>query len=183
MKQRTDGDIGNVIRRIRKSKAMTVSELAGAASMSPSYISQMERGLISPSVTALHQLSEALGVPTFYFFVEEDKMDIVVRAQERKVIDVDSSARYELVSPSLRRNMQLVQCILPVGESTRSEPFPHKGEEAAYVVRGRVILTVGDHEHVLEVGDCAQFEAALPHKYRNIGEEEAVILFSMSPPM
>lgn len=183
MKQRTEGDLGNVIRRIRKHKGMTVTELAEAASMSASYISQMERGLISPSVTALHQLSEALGVPTFYFFVEEDQLDIVVRAHERKVMDIDSTARYELVSPSLRRNMQLVQCTLPVGQSTRKEPFPHRGEEAAYVVRGRVELTVGEHEYVLEAGDCAQFEAALPHKYRNIGEEDAVILFSISPPM
>lgn len=183
MKQRTDTEIGKVVRRIRQNKEMTVTELAEATGMSASYISQMERGLISPSVTALHQLSEALGVPTFYFFVEEDLMEIVVRAQDRKVMAMDSAARYELVSPTLRRNMQLVQCILAVGESTRQEPFPHKGEEAAYIVQGRVELSVGEHLYTLEQGDCAQFEARLPHKYRNIGAEEAVILFSISPPM
>ena len=58
--------IGQTIRRLRTSQGLTQSELAGEH-FSKSYISQLERGSVTPSLRALDILAERLGVPTTFF--------------------------------------------------------------------------------------------------------------------
>jgi mannose-6-phosphate isomerase-like protein (cupin superfamily) len=58
----------------------------------------------------------------------------------------------------------------------------HEGEEAFFVVQGRVRVNIGDESHVLEVGDSVHWAAALPHQTINIGEEKAKLIFARTPP-
>ncbi|HLS91040.1 MAG TPA: helix-turn-helix transcriptional regulator, partial [Limnochordia bacterium] len=58
--------IGQTIRRLRLSQGLTQQDLAGDA-FSKSYISQLERGSVIPSLRALDILAERLGVPTTFF--------------------------------------------------------------------------------------------------------------------
>jgi transcriptional regulator with XRE-family HTH domain len=59
----TATDLGRVIRRLRQSQHRTTEELARAAGVHPSYLSRIERGVRDPSLTVLHGLADALGVP------------------------------------------------------------------------------------------------------------------------
>lgn len=58
--------IGQTIRRIRLSQGLTQSDLAGD-DFSKSYISQLERGSVVPSLRALDVLAGRLGVPSTFF--------------------------------------------------------------------------------------------------------------------
>src|SRR5690606_37193014 len=58
--------IGQTVRRLRTSQGLTQAELAGAE-FSKSYISQLERGTVVPSLRALDVLAGRLGVPTTFF--------------------------------------------------------------------------------------------------------------------
>jgi len=67
----------------------------------------------------------------------------------------------------------------------QSDSYPdlgHEGEEAFFVVQGRVRVNIGDESHVLEVGDSVHWAAALPHQTINIGEEKAKLIFARTPP-
>ena len=55
--------LGEDLRALRKAQNMTLSDLAGASGRSVSFLSKIERGLARPSVTALQEIAEALGVP------------------------------------------------------------------------------------------------------------------------
>jgi transcriptional regulator with XRE-family HTH domain len=52
-----------VIRALRKEKGMTQEELADRAGLHFTYISQIERGLKSPSLRSLGQIADALDIP------------------------------------------------------------------------------------------------------------------------
>lgn len=58
--------VGQTIRRLRTSQGLTQAELGGEH-FSKSYISQLERGSVTPSLRALDILAERLGVPTTFF--------------------------------------------------------------------------------------------------------------------
>ncbi|MBN9789245.1 transcriptional regulator [Pseudonocardia sp. TMWB2A] len=61
--------LGKNVRRYRKEKGMTQEELAVAASMERSYVSDIERGTRNPSVAALGRLAEALKIDAHLLLV------------------------------------------------------------------------------------------------------------------
>lgn len=70
--------LGERIRSVRKSKGFKLGDLAEITDLSSSYISQLERGLIEPSLTSLRKISNALNIPIYLL------MDDVARESCRK---------------------------------------------------------------------------------------------------
>lgn len=175
---------GAILRRYRLQRNLTLRELGERTGLTPSYISQIERGVVQPSLKVLEDLSAVYRVPVFYFFVDDQPDRLLVRkAERRQMASAGSDARYELLSPTLRRNLEVVSCRLAPGGTTANEPFTHRGEEAVIVLSGTVEVAVGAVQFIIHEGDCIQFEAALPHRYHNIGDVEAEMLLCISPPV
>jgi len=53
---------GQVLREQRNTKGLSQEELALAADVDRTFVSQMERGIRQPTITTLMKLAEALGV-------------------------------------------------------------------------------------------------------------------------
>lgn len=78
-------DIGKKIEQQRKEKGLTSKELAKMADITPSMLSQIERGSANPSIQTLKVLAKALDVPTFSFLLEDTNTDdLIVRSHKRK---------------------------------------------------------------------------------------------------
>jgi transcriptional regulator with XRE-family HTH domain len=185
--QRPDHRVGLELKQLRKAKAMTIAELALATGLSAGYLSQVERGISSPSVKALHTLSRALGVTVSWFFSPEtgdrdDLRDLVVRAGARRTLTFANGIRDELLSPNLGRRIELLRSVFPPGASSGSEPYVHRGEEAGVIVAGELKLWVGDKVLLLKEGDSFAFSSDEPHRYANPGETETVVLWAITPP-
>jgi mannose-6-phosphate isomerase-like protein (cupin superfamily) len=65
---------------------------------------------------------------------------------------------------------------------TGADMLSHKGEEGGIVVAGRIELTVGAQSRVLGPGDAYYFTSAVPHRFRNCGEESCEIISASTPP-
>jgi len=64
--------VGERVATYRKDRHLKVSELARTVGVSPSLISQIERGQSQPSVATLFALAESLDVPVDAFFLKEE---------------------------------------------------------------------------------------------------------------
>ncbi|MBC8492439.1 MAG: helix-turn-helix transcriptional regulator [Chloroflexi bacterium] len=182
--------IGNRIRAQRQKLHMSLGELAERTNLSKSFLSQVERGLTNPSIESLGLIAEALEVPMFLFFVEDDTEKVVVRRGERRKIGVfDSRFQYESIWFGASRKMEILIGYLKPGESSTDQPRSHSVssfltavDECFIVLQGKVEFQLGEESYVLEEGDSAYFNGAMPHQYRALGEEELGLLFAIAPP-
>ncbi len=185
--------LGNQIRTVRKTVGMTVEALATAARISPSLVSQVERGLASPSITTLRRVAKCLGIPVASLFVTQvsgptaspslTDPPCVVRRSERKGLRLPRSrVRYELLTPNLNRQIEFLWIEYEPGSADRPEPVGHPGEENVLCLKGTISIVIDGQWIVLEAGDSISFDSARPHQVLNSSPEQAIIVAAITPP-
>ncbi len=182
-----EASVGQEIKDLRRASNVTLSALSEATGLSKGYLSQIERGISSPSIKALHSISRALGVNISWFFPspssEEDELkDFIVRRDGRRSLTFESGIKDELLSPNLGRNLELLRCTFAPKSFSGKETYSHRGEEAGFVAAGRLTLWLDGKEIQLLSGDSFAFESTIPHRYANESDEEAVVIWVISPP-
>lgn len=176
-----DDQLGRRIRTLRTERGLTLTGLAARVGITRSFLSGVERGVAYPSLMVLRSIAAALEVPVFLLFTAPNENGMVVRRGARKVIRPPGAAvSYELVSPDLRRKIEMI--IVRLKPGLDSAAMAHEGEECALVLRGRVMITVGDVDYELNEGDSIYYDSGLPHKARAVGEEPAEIVSAITPP-
>lgn len=176
--------LGNKIREKRKDVGITLRELATRTDLTPSFLSQIERDLAVPSITSLRKIAGVLGVPIFHFLMDSDGASPVVRRDARKKLVLpDSHLVYELLSPDLKRKMEVWMARLEPGASGSDSPMSHPADECILVIQGKLGIKLGDDDYVLEPGDSIYFDGAVPHLLTSVGDEDLVFVSSVSPPV
>lgn len=178
---------GADLRELRRAKGKTLSELALASGLSVGHLSQIERGVSRPSVKALQSIGTVLGVTIGWFFKASGQDDAgeagyVVRAKRRRKLSFNQGITDELLSPNLSRNIEMLVCTLPPGAESGAEPYTHRGEESGVVISGTLELWVGQRHFTLERGDSFAFASDEPHRSRNPGPEDTIVIWAISPP-
>lgn len=185
--------LGAKIREHRKARGLTLTEMAEQCGISPSFLSQIERDKANPSVATLKTIAKEFGVSLGTFFEEKDSgsdhppqpaetLAKVVRADQRKLLIYPGSGiRNELLSPDLQRAIQLMWIVMPPGTDT-GDFLVHEGEECGIVLQGTVEIWVGDEHYVLSAGDAIYHPSSVPHRSRNIGEDDVIMVGAITPP-
>jgi transcriptional regulator with XRE-family HTH domain len=186
-------ELGHVIRTLRLERSLTLTAVAQAAGLSASLISQVERGLATPSISALRRIAGALNVPIAALFLGDQEASdgesdhrgrrLVVRRHERKGLHVPrSKVVYELLTPDLNRKIEFLWIEYEPGSITHPEPMSHPGEENAICLEGTVIVTIDNQEFELSEGDSISFESGRPHQVENRSDQRAVLVSAITPP-
>jgi transcriptional regulator with XRE-family HTH domain len=176
-----DDQLGRRIRALRTERGLTLTGLAARVGITRSFLSSVERGVAYPSILVLRSIASALEVPVFLLFTAPESNGLVVRKEARKAIKPPGSPlSYELISPDLRRKIEMI--IVHLKPGVDGSAMAHEGEECALVLRGQVVITVGDVDYELNVGDSIYYDSGLPHKARAVGDEEAEIVSAITPP-
>ena len=168
-------ELGRRVKLERLAKSMTLKQVADSSGMSPTHISEIERGRTSPTVGALLRIARALGKSATYF-VEEDELPTVsvVRRHERphsKISEGDKGvADVDFLTKGIPAGRLRVVQFDGAFEGEVAGPV-HQGEEILLVTSGAVRVTVGSDAYELGEGDCIQFKGSVPHKFENIGSE------------
>jgi transcriptional regulator with XRE-family HTH domain len=178
--------VGLELRRLRKTRSLTLEELGRRASVSVGLISQIERGRGNPSFNTLVQLAHALAVPIGRLFHTADESSPVVRASERRTLDMPTpvgvDALHQLLTPTLRNALEALWIEAPPGYDTSDTPFTHPGEEFGLVLSGHHEVTVDGVAHQLGPGDSITYPSTSPHSYRNSGSEVVKAIWVITPP-
>ncbi len=178
--------IGRDIRRLRKSKRITIKALAAATGRSVGFLSQVERGLSEISVSDLQRITRALEVPLGWFFVNEpapaDERGYVVRAGARRRVGSRAGGLVEeLLSPDLGGSFELFRSEFEPGAEMET-PQRRSTEEAGYLVAGELELWIGERHFHLRAGDSFRFGGE-PFRWRNPGTAPAVVVWVIAPPV
>ena len=178
-------DISKNITEYRKSKNLTIKELANLIGSTPSLLSQIEKGSANPSINTIKQISKALDIPLFNFFINDESTEnLVVRSDNRKKIMFaeDDSFAYELLTPNSQGAIEFILMKVPPKKSSSKELFSHKGEEVAYVVKGSVNLHLMNTIIELNCGDSVKIPPHSKHKWENMNDLECEVVFAVTPP-
>jgi transcriptional regulator with XRE-family HTH domain len=179
--------IGAVIRKARKAKHLTLQQVADASDLSVSYLSQIERSLLNPSVGTLKRIADALHIPAGKLMFAPDaptsRASVVVlrRGQRKRVAFPQSSISYELLTPDLRRRASLLWLVAEPGAESGA-PMTHEGEDVVVALKGRLSVEVAGVWHELAEGDSIFFASELPHRWCNRDKRVAEAIWVSSPP-
>jgi transcriptional regulator with XRE-family HTH domain len=177
-------ELGAALRALREQQGLSIAALARQVGISAAAISQIESATVQPSVMTLRKLAAALGVPVFRFFLPADtEAACVVRQGQRRSIGLaGSGARYELLTPSLQGQLEVMEIRMGPGQSSAPERTSHPGEECLVLVSGRGEFELGDDVIDMRAGDAATFQGSLPHRLRNAGRGPLLALSAITPP-
>ncbi len=172
--------IGEHVRRLRSDRRTSVRAFATETGFSASFISQLENGQVSPSLGSLHKIAEALGVTLGEFFAaaETGEEPLVVRAEERHRLDSTwTDAHIEALGLMKQRHgLEPIIAIFGTGAKSGKRPHAQAREEFAFVIRGKVTLTLADEENTLTAGDAVTLPARAPRLWENRTDETVEIL-------
>ena len=178
----SDINIGEKITQYRKSKGLSIRELAKLANVTPSLLSQIERGLANPSVNSLKAIANALSTPLFTFFTSEVvKEDLIVRGNNRKKVILPGADNviYEMLTPGLGDNLEFAIMDLSPKSSSCREQIYHNGYEIAYILEGKVNLYLDNEEFELKKDDSVKIPVGMHHKWENNSDGEVRIIFAV----
>jgi XRE family transcriptional regulator, regulator of sulfur utilization len=155
--------VGTHVRRLRTERGISLRELARQTDFSASFMSQVENGQVSPSISSMEKIATALGVTMGEFFAAaaQGEGGLIVRAADRAALGSWwSSAEIEALSPMKpSQRLEPVLITLKPGGRSGKHPYPHPREEFAFVVEGKIDLTLGPQKHALEAGDAVMILA------------------------
>lgn len=176
--------IGEKIRGKRTQRGYSLRQLADSTGFTPSFLSQVERGLAMPSIMSLRKLAEALEVPIFYFLIDDGEERRVVRKNDRKVLNFpESHLTFELLTPGLNHKIEMITARLEPGAATCDRKLSHPGEECVLVVEGTMQIEIDEDIYILEEGDSIYYFSSIPHRIVNISDErDLVFISSITPP-
>ncbi len=182
--------IGRQVRELRKRQRLTGAELAAQAGVSVGMLSKIENGVISPSLTTLQVLANALRVPLLQLFsgFEETRGAMHVKAGEGVETEragTRAGHQYQLLGHIGSNNTGVVIEPYLITLSDTSDRFPtfqHEGMEMLYMLEGTVGYRHGDQMYRLEPGDTLLFDADAPHGPAELIELPAKFLSIISYP-
>lgn len=181
--------IGEKIRKARKAKNITLSELATASDLTASYISQVERDLTEPSLSSLRKIAAALKSPLYSFLDSENSQTQVIRSDKRKKLTLtDSNIIYEFLSPtgpSVKETPMLEVVLFRLNPKSwsREDYSSHMAEECIIVMSGVMVIDCQEDTYKLYEGDSVYIGRNAPHRAYNPGEEVATALLCITPPV
>ena len=183
----------------RRELGMSMSALARKIGVTPSMISQIERGQSLPSVETLFALADALGatVDTFFGTPEASSQLVAwapgsararrqasseapassdpyfVNKDDRSAISIQGGIRWERLTPSAMVDFDFLELIYDAGAESSEHLYPHPGFETVLVISGRMEIYVGFERYVLDPGDSIAFPSSVPHRYVNPLDRES----------
>ena len=189
----TDFDVGQRLKTIRTNFGLSQRQLANAAQVPHGQISMIETNKSSPSVASLRRILGGIGInmSEFFepdcskydkpFFTPSELRDLTSRLYPERG-DTAGKVTLKQVGDAKGNNLQILHETYEPGADTGDDMLAHAANEGGVVVSGEIEITVGDVVQVLKAGDAFLFDSREPHRFRNISDQQAVVISACTPP-
>lgn len=185
--------VGVFLRQHREKSGKKQKEIADAAEISVSMLSQIERGITAPSIDTLGQLCAALDVPVSEVFASiEEKSDVMISHRRDRLILKENGVSLEevvhYITPKIAREFYLLSLEPSSNISIKATHKIGEDVQMGVVLSGSAILTVDGEVYEVNVGDVISFKAKREHNLRNKSRasftlpKKCVVLWMAPPP-
>ncbi|ACK81479.1 helix-turn-helix domain-containing protein [Methylorubrum extorquens] len=157
--------LGHQIRRLRRERDLSLSDLSSAADVSQSMISKIEHGAISPSLASINAIASALNVPITALFAAFEETRDCSHVKHGQGVPIErhgtkSGHLYQLLGGGIRNNVVVQPYLITLTkEAEQYTGFQHDGTELIFVLNGEVVYHHSGQDYHLEPGDALMFDA------------------------
>lgn len=179
----TPTELGQAIRRRRKAMGLTLDRVAQTSELTTGFLSQVERGLSSPSLSSLMAIAAALQTSIEKLLSVPEVFTEHVAKDNRQTYSLGTRGRfYEKLGPGFAGalfNPQIVH--RPPGHV--SEKMCHEGEGFCYLLSGRLEYHLGDRVFIMSPGDVVHHDTSTLHYSVVLGDDESIELWVTTSPI
>ncbi len=177
-------DLGARLRDLRRRHNLSQRQLALRAGITNATISLIESNQVNPSVGVLKKVLDGVPISLADFFTTEtDEPPRVFFASHELTEIANGPISYRLVGNNLgRQSVQMLLELYQPGSDSGRILLRHEGEEGGIVISGRLEVTVGNQQRILESGEAYYFASSIPHRFRNIDRKVCKVVSACTPP-
>lgn len=167
--------VADNLRVKRKSRGMSLDDLAASSGVSRAALSQIETYKSTPTIGLLWKIAVGLGVPFAELVGEARGAVSVLRRQEATVLrSLDGKLESRPLAPvGTTPLIELYELRLAPRSQHSAEAHARGTSEVLVVLTGGCRLSVDGESHDLAAGDSICFPADRSHVYENPGGSEA----------
>lgn len=172
-----DKNIALNLKRIRKSKNMSLDMLAEQTGVSKSMLGQIERGESNPTVSTIGKIVEGLKVPFEQLIYNKCDVVIVPAMEDAPVFREKSGAftMRTLLPFDAGRHMEIYQASLEKNARMDNDSYGEYAWEYVTVLQGEVDLIMNEEIFHIEENASLYFSCDRSHFFRNVGEGKAIL--------
>ncbi|MFP4305993.1 MAG: cupin domain-containing protein [Desulfococcaceae bacterium] len=177
-------DLGRRLKTLRTRRGLSQTELARLVGVTPSTISQVESNQIFPSLTAMFKMAEILEVEPAAFLQSPEgaRRQVIFSEEDGGAVafpDLPSGgiAGKRLIPPGVEGQVEPYKLEIPAGKTLSAHFFRHRGEEMGYLLSGKLVVEIEGRDYPVSPGDLVYLTRDMPERWRNAGEEPAVLLW------
>ncbi|NHI16144.1 cupin domain-containing protein [Microbacterium excoecariae] len=160
--------LGAEIRRIRRARSLTLVELGTRTELSHAFLSQLERGIVQPSLPSLRRIALALETSPIELIAASEAAPpsgSPFEVQRAGTGAVPASFSAGMARMLARAPARFHPMEVDVERSDPGDAFRHEEGEFLYVVAGEVAVELDGVEHRLAPGDSAYVGGGIPHRW------------------
>jgi transcriptional regulator with XRE-family HTH domain len=181
---KVDRFLGLQIRKKREQMGITLTKAAKEMHISSSLLSQVERGIVSPSISTLRTIADYLGTYIGELLgerISKENAVIIRKGKENRCIIWGKGVKLHILSPS-NSNLEFIYDEYEVNSSTGDKLYRHEGEECAFVLEGKLEINLNGKKFILNEGDFIWFLSTIPHQVINLSDKKSLAIWVDSPP-
>jgi len=178
--------VGKKIKEIRKSKKITLVELAKMTGVAQASLSRIETGIMTGTVESHQKISEALGVSLAELYEDLDtrySQITHVEPKQENITILNDNIQLEVLttSTSQKKIIPTLYTVSPSSE-TVTDKLDRGTERFYFVIEGEITAIINKKDYLLKKKHSIYFDASLPHSLKNSSSSTAQVLCATSPP-
>lgn len=179
----TEINVGRRLQELRTMQGLSIRSLAEISGLNFNTLSLIENEKTSPNVSTLQQLATALQIPINAFFETSFiYKDVVFQKVGQRARTMFPHGELEDLGGGLALG-EATPLLMIAKPHSNSGPdvIVHTGQEFIYCLEGSLVYWVGHEEYILEPGDSLIFQAHIPHRWENKGDNPARSILVICP--
>jgi transcriptional regulator with XRE-family HTH domain len=180
-------DIGSHLKKIRKNRSLTLSDVAAAIGVTTGFLSQVENGITVPSVNSLIEILGFYKVPLSDFFLQIEKRNVIcVKEKDIETMDAGNGIKIALLASKLDNNvLESYRIESPIKAPLHLKPLSPEinGERFLLVSKGSIEVRFPDNTIILVKNDSLNFKSHLSCVITNIKTGSAEFFLNGTPPL